>query len=78
LEMHLASGLKRRSNKNKGSNERFSWGVSFHRQEIWNRENILSFQLLTWHFEWSVKFGVPKHSDFEPDYFVAERNRKPP
>jgi hypothetical protein len=31
-------------------------------------------QLFTGDFELRIKFGVPKHSELEPDYFVAEGN----
>jgi len=39
---------------------------------------LSSFQLLADNFERRFKFGVPKHSDFEPDYFLAKGNGKPP
>src|SRR5262249_39121998 len=46
--------------------------VCFRRREF--RTNLFRVQLLTRIFRREFKIGVPKHSDLEPNYLLAETN----
>ncbi len=46
----------------------------FDGESFWNPCNRFSIQLLTTDLEVNFKFGVPKHSELEPNRRLAERN----